>query len=202
MKRSKFTEAQIAFVLRQGDEGTAIGEVCRKAGISEATYYNWRKKYGGLLPSEMKRLRQLERAASLHHRRSPGELPAPADPASALGAGEGHRIDVLRVGLEIVEPCRRAHRVAERLVLGHIGDALAVYVDVASIAQAFDVVPTVAYRKHHASIRWANSLGQARYEARCGEMTITQGKRRPRRRGGDRRWPAPARPVPVIDTSS
>ena len=41
MKRSKFSEAQIAFILRQGDEGTAIGEVCRKAGISEATYYNW-----------------------------------------------------------------------------------------------------------------------------------------------------------------
>ena len=60
MKRSKFSEAQIAFILRQGDEGTAIGEVCRKAGISEATYYNWRKKYGGLMPSEMKRLRQLE----------------------------------------------------------------------------------------------------------------------------------------------
>jgi len=40
--------------------GTAVGEVCRKAGISEATYYNWRKKYAGLMPSEMKRLRQLE----------------------------------------------------------------------------------------------------------------------------------------------
>ena len=60
MKRSKFTEAQIAFILRQGKEGTAVGEICRKAGISEATYYNWRKKYGGLMPSEMKRLRQLE----------------------------------------------------------------------------------------------------------------------------------------------
>ena len=60
MKRSKFTEAQIAFILRQAEEGTAVGEVCRKAGISEATYYNWRKKYAGLLPSEMKRLRQLE----------------------------------------------------------------------------------------------------------------------------------------------
>ena len=48
MKRSKFTEAQIAFILRQAEEGTAVGEVCRKAGISEATYYNWRKKYGGL----------------------------------------------------------------------------------------------------------------------------------------------------------
>jgi putative transposase len=59
MKRSKFTEAQIAFILRQGEEGTTVGEVCRKAG-SEATYYNWRKKYAGLTPSEMKRLRQLE----------------------------------------------------------------------------------------------------------------------------------------------
>jgi hypothetical protein len=48
MKKSKFTEAQIAFILRQGDEGTAVGEICRKAGISEAAYYNWRKKYAGL----------------------------------------------------------------------------------------------------------------------------------------------------------
>jgi putative transposase len=60
MKRSKFTESQIAFILRQAEEGTAVAEVCRKAGISEATYYNWRKKYAGLMPSEMKRLRQLE----------------------------------------------------------------------------------------------------------------------------------------------
>ena len=60
MKASKFTEAQIAFVLKQADEGTAVAEVCRKAGISEATFYVWRKKYGNLLPTEMKRLRQLE----------------------------------------------------------------------------------------------------------------------------------------------
>jgi putative transposase len=60
MKASKFSESQIAFVLRQGDEGTPVEEVCRKAGISQATYYNWKKKYGGLMPSEMKRLRQLE----------------------------------------------------------------------------------------------------------------------------------------------
>jgi putative transposase len=56
IKRSKFSEAQIAFILRQAEEGTAVGEVCRKAGISEATYYNWRKMYAGLTPSEMKRL--------------------------------------------------------------------------------------------------------------------------------------------------
>jgi putative transposase len=60
MKRTKFSEAQIAFVLKQAEDGTSVGEVCRKAGISEATYYNWRKKYAGLMPSEVKRLRQLE----------------------------------------------------------------------------------------------------------------------------------------------
>jgi putative transposase len=60
MKRSRFSEQQIALVLRQAEEGTSVAEVCRKAGISEATYYVWRKKYGGLMPSEMKRLKQLE----------------------------------------------------------------------------------------------------------------------------------------------
>ena len=60
MTRSKFTDAQIAFVLRQAEEGTSVGEVCRKAGISTATFYTWKKKYGGLMPSEMKRLKQLE----------------------------------------------------------------------------------------------------------------------------------------------
>ncbi len=60
MKRSKFSDAQVAMILRQVDEGATIGEVCRKAGISEATFYVWRKKYAGLLPSEMKRLKQLE----------------------------------------------------------------------------------------------------------------------------------------------
>lgn len=47
MKKSKFTDAQIAFILRQAEEGTAIAEVCRKAGISEATFYTWRKRYAG-----------------------------------------------------------------------------------------------------------------------------------------------------------
>jgi len=60
MKTSRFSEQQIAFVLRQAEEETAVTEVCRKAGISEATYYVWRKKFGGLMPSEMKRLKQLE----------------------------------------------------------------------------------------------------------------------------------------------
>ena len=60
MKRSKFSDQQIAFLLRQGEEGASVEEVCRKAGIPIQTYYRWRKKYGGLMPSEMKRLKQLE----------------------------------------------------------------------------------------------------------------------------------------------
>ena len=60
MKRSKFTESQIVFALKQAETGVAVAEVCRKMGISEATFYNWKKKYGGLGPDELRRLRQLE----------------------------------------------------------------------------------------------------------------------------------------------
>jgi hypothetical protein len=55
MKKSRFTDSQIAFILRQAGEGTSVEEVCRKAGISAQTYYRWRNKYGRLMPSEMKR---------------------------------------------------------------------------------------------------------------------------------------------------
>ena len=60
MKTTKFTEEQIAFALRQSETGTKVAEVCRKMGISEATFYNWKKKYGGLGVSELRRLKQLE----------------------------------------------------------------------------------------------------------------------------------------------
>lgn len=60
MKKSKYTEDQIAFALRQAETGTRVGEVCRKMGISEATFYNWKKRYGGLGVSELRRLKQLE----------------------------------------------------------------------------------------------------------------------------------------------
>lgn len=60
MKRSKFTESQIIFALKQAETGVKVEEVCRKMGISEATFYNWKKKYGGLGVSELRRLRQLE----------------------------------------------------------------------------------------------------------------------------------------------
>lgn len=60
MKTSKFTEAQITFALHQAETGTKVEEVCRKMGISQATFYNWKKKYGGIGTSELRRLRQLE----------------------------------------------------------------------------------------------------------------------------------------------
>jgi putative transposase len=60
MKKSKFTEQQIAFALRQAESGTSVVEVCRKMGISEATFYRWKQLYVGLMPSEVRKLRQLE----------------------------------------------------------------------------------------------------------------------------------------------
>lgn len=61
MKKSKFTEQQILAVLKQGDAGTPVGELCRKGGISTTTYYKWKAKYGGLEASDLKRLREAER---------------------------------------------------------------------------------------------------------------------------------------------
>ena len=58
MKASKFSDAQKAFILKQGSD--AGGRYLPKAGISQATYFNWRRKYDGLLPTEMRRLKQLE----------------------------------------------------------------------------------------------------------------------------------------------
>ncbi len=60
MKRSKFTEEQIAFALKQAESGVTVAEVCRKMGVSENTFYNWKKKFTGLGVSELRRLRQLE----------------------------------------------------------------------------------------------------------------------------------------------
>jgi putative transposase len=60
VKRSKFTEDQIAFALKQAELGTNVEEVCRKMGISQATFYVWKKRYAGVGPSELRRLRQLE----------------------------------------------------------------------------------------------------------------------------------------------
>jgi putative transposase len=60
VKKSRFTEEQIAFALKQQELGTPIDEICRKMGIAQATFFNWKKRFSGLGPSELRRLRQLE----------------------------------------------------------------------------------------------------------------------------------------------
>jgi putative transposase len=60
MKKSQFTEQQIAFALQQAESGTSVEEVCRKMGISQATFFRWKKVYGGLMPSEVRKLKQLQ----------------------------------------------------------------------------------------------------------------------------------------------
>ena len=60
MKKTRYTEEQIAFALTQAEPGTRVEEVCRKMGISEATFYNWKKKFGGMGVTKLRRLRQLE----------------------------------------------------------------------------------------------------------------------------------------------
>ena len=60
MKKSKLTGVQTADALRQADLGVSVAEMCRKMGISEATFYRWKQLYGGMGPSELRKLRQLE----------------------------------------------------------------------------------------------------------------------------------------------
>jgi len=60
MKKTRFTEQQITFALQQAETDTSVAEVVRKLGVSEATFYNWKKKYGGLSVTDVRRLKQLE----------------------------------------------------------------------------------------------------------------------------------------------
>ena len=60
MRKSRFTEEQIAFALKQAETGTPVKEVIRKMGITEQTFYRWKRKYGGLGTGELRRLKQLE----------------------------------------------------------------------------------------------------------------------------------------------
>jgi len=61
MKKGRFTETQIVAILKEADNGIMVKDICRKHGISDATYYNWKSKYGGMDASELKRMKELER---------------------------------------------------------------------------------------------------------------------------------------------
>ncbi len=60
MKRKRFTDEQVAFALRHAESGTAVDEICRKLGVSEATFYRWKKQFAGMGVVEIRRLKQLE----------------------------------------------------------------------------------------------------------------------------------------------
>jgi putative transposase len=60
MKPKRYTDEQIAFVLRQAESGTAVAEICRKLGVSEPTFYRWKKQFAGMGTVEIRRLKQLE----------------------------------------------------------------------------------------------------------------------------------------------
>jgi putative transposase len=60
MKRKRYTEPRIVFALQQAESGTPVGEICRRMGIAEATFFRWKKRYAGLGLAEVRRLRQLE----------------------------------------------------------------------------------------------------------------------------------------------
>lgn len=60
MKQKRYTEEQISFALRQTEGGTAVAETCRKMGVSEATFYRWKKRFAGMGVAELRRLRQFE----------------------------------------------------------------------------------------------------------------------------------------------
>ena len=60
MRKSKFTESQIVAILAEGESGLAVGDVCRKHGISNATYYQWKSKYAGVSANDLKRIKDLE----------------------------------------------------------------------------------------------------------------------------------------------
>ena len=83
MKQKRFTEEQKVFALRQADSGVPVPEILRKMGISEATFYRWKKKYGGLGVAEIRRLKHLEDEALVLQRPEHGAM----DGHSADGAG-------------------------------------------------------------------------------------------------------------------
>jgi len=64
MKKARFTETQIIGILKEADAGMPVKEICRTHGISDATYYNWKSKYGGMSASDLKRLKEMERELS------------------------------------------------------------------------------------------------------------------------------------------
>ena len=80
MKRSRFTESQIVSILKEADAGAKIKELCRNHGISDATYYNWKAKYGGMSTSDLKRLKETEAELSQYKKMYPKGINTQSSP--------------------------------------------------------------------------------------------------------------------------
>ena len=83
MKKTRYTETQIVAILKEADAGMKVSEICRKHGISDATYYNWKSKYGGMESSDLKRMKDLEAELS-QYKRMYAELARENDAMRAL----------------------------------------------------------------------------------------------------------------------
>ncbi len=83
MKKTRFTESQIVAILKEADAGMKVADICRKHGISDATYYNWKSKYGGMEASDLKRMKELETELS-QYKRMYAELARENDAMRAL----------------------------------------------------------------------------------------------------------------------
>jgi len=68
MKRSRFTETQIISILKEVEVGAKVNDICRRHGISDATYYNWKSRYGGMSASDLRRMKEMERDLSQYKR--------------------------------------------------------------------------------------------------------------------------------------
>jgi transposase InsO family protein len=162
MKASQFSEAQKAFILKQGRDGMPVAEICRKAGISQATYFNWKKKYDGLLPTEMRRLKQLEDENN-KLRRVVADLSL--DKAILKEAAKGHFlspsrrrvcIEQVRQVLDVSE--RRAcsvlcqHRSTQRKRLKDDADERLLTADIRELARLYG---RYGYRRIHALLAQA-----------------------------------------------
>lgn len=83
MKKTRFTETQIVAILKEADAGMKVSDICRKHGIFDATYYNWKSKYGGMESSDLKRMKELESELS-QYKRMYAELARENDAMRAL----------------------------------------------------------------------------------------------------------------------
>jgi putative transposase len=92
MRTSKFSETQIVAILKEADAGAKVKDLCRKHGISDATYYKWRSKYGGMDASELKRVKELEGELS-QYKRMYADLARENDAMKDLIAKKSSRAD-------------------------------------------------------------------------------------------------------------